>query len=224
MNCNPQPIAGALRSAVKTALNRSDAAWYRATLQKDVCGGKLSDNEERAVLAGAIDTAAATAERIKTRYGRPSPEELAAALSLNLAHSTAELRAPYLYMSLYEPGKRMITLNDSAISLLRQFIGTNGLSDLTPPGDIPRLALYHEIFHALEEETPGIYTRSRMLKRKALGIFPYRRGLAGASEVAAMHFSRIMAGVSYSPCIYERYLLLALGQLSIDFLPSSVLE
>ncbi|MEG2931476.1 MAG: hypothetical protein RR825_06785, partial [Ruthenibacterium sp.] len=70
---------------------------------------------------------------------------------------------------------------------------------------------------ALEEQTPGIYTRSRMLERKSFGLFPSWRGLDGASEVGAIHFSKCMAGVSYSPCIYERYLLWALGISSIDF-------
>jgi len=82
--------------------------------------------------------------------------------------------------------------------------------------------LFHEIFHALEEANPDIYTRSRMLKRKALGIFPYTRGLDGVSEVGAVHFSKCMASALYSPCIYERYLLLALNRLSIDFLCPNV--
>jgi hypothetical protein len=83
-------------------------------------------------------------------------------------------------------------------------------------------ALFHEIFHALEDGSPDIYTRSKMLKRKVLGIFPFRRGLSSASEIGAVHFSKCMTGVTYSPCIYERYLLLALDLLSIDFLLPSV--
>ncbi|MDU4962574.1 MAG: hypothetical protein E6X17_18115, partial [Sporomusaceae bacterium] len=154
--------------------------------------------------------------------GPVPPQQLAAELGLTVAYSAEELREPYLYLGLYDPGSRTISLNSSAIEQVRQFITSHMLADLTPPGDIVRLVLYHEIFHALEEQTPDIYTRSRMLRRKALGLFPYRRGLAGASETGAVHFSRLMAETPYSPCIHERYLLLALGQLSIDFLPPSV--
>lgn len=211
-----------LHRAVQTSLDCADDVWYRYTLKKDVCACPLSVNEERAVLDGAVRTAVNMVQRVTEQYGLLSPEELAEAMCLKLVHTAGELWEPYLYMGLYEPGTRTITLNDSAILLVQQFINSNGLNDLTSPDDITLIALFHEIFHALEEETPDIYTRSRMLARKVLGIFPYARGLAGVSEVGAIHFSKCMAGVSYSPCIYERYLLLALDQLSIDFFPPNV--
>ena len=212
----------ALRHAVRGALDFPDGLWYRDILKKDVCGCALSAEEERAVIDGAVRTAA-MARRITAQYGLLAPAELAGKLRLKIGHSAGELREPYLYMGLYEPGSRTITLNDSAISLVRQFIATNGLDGLVPSAAIARLVLLHEIFHALEEETPDIYTRSRMLERKALGVFAYRRGLAGASEVGAVHFSKEMAGISYSPRIYERFLFMAAGrQLSIDFLSLNV--
>ncbi|CLR13381.1 Uncharacterised protein [Mycobacterium tuberculosis] len=211
-----------LSRAVRTALDSPDGDWYRNMIRKDACGCRLNQEEERAVLDGAVRTAAALARRFTARYGELSPEELGEALSLKLVQTSGELLEAYLYIGLYEPASRTITLNGSALGLIRQFIDANGLGGLTPPDDIMRLALFHEIFHALEEETPGIYTRSRMLERKMLGIFPYRRGLDSVSEVGAVHFSKSMVGVAYSPCIYQQYLLLALGQLSIDFLAPNV--
>lgn len=212
----------ALRRAVGTALEFSDDDWYRNMLRRDACGCRLNQEEERAAVDGAVRAAVAMARRIRARYGELSPEELGEALGLTLVQTSGELLEAYLCIGLYEPAGRTITLNGSALGLIRQFIDENGLGGLTPPDDILRLALFHEIFHALEEETPGIYTRSRMLKRKLLGMFPYRRGLDSVSEVGAVHFSKWMAGVAYSPCIYQHYLLLALGQLSIDFLAPNV--
>lgn len=211
-----------LRRAGQAALDCSDSEWYRYTLKKDVCGCPLRPDEEDAILAGAMNTASDMACQITTQFGVLSPQELAAALDIQLIHAANELREPFLFFGLYEPADRALTLNDSAIGLVRQFIETNGLSSLTPSSDVMPVILYHELFHALEETTPGIYTRSRMLDRKLLGLFPAKRGLAGVSEVGAIHFSKCMAGISYSPCILERYLLLALGRLSIDFLPPSV--
>jgi hypothetical protein len=219
------PIAyepAVLRSAVQTTLNCADGLWYRYTLRKDVCGCVLSSDEERAVVDGAVKTAADMARQVMEQYGMISPEKLAEAMCLKLVYTTGELREPYLYMGLYEPDTRTITVNESAILLVRQFIAANDLEIITPSADITRIVLFHEIFHALEEEKPDIYTRSRMLERKLFGIFSYKRALAGVSEVGAVHFSKSMAGISYSPCIFERYLLLALGQLSIDFLPPKV--
>lgn len=206
-----------LQNSVQRAVLYPDAAWYRLVIQNDLCNCKLSPEEEAAVLDGAVQTAAMTAQHVQAQFGSPSPQELLAALNIKLLHVEEELREPYLYMGLYEPHLRTITLNESAISGIRQFINDNELAGITPAEDVERIVLFHEIFHTLEEETPEIYTRSRMLKRKALGVFPYVRGLASASEIAAIHFSKLMAGVFYSPCLFERYLLLSIKRIAIDF-------
>ena len=220
-----QPAGGSpgdLRGAVLEALEVPDERWYRAILKKDPCGCALSGGEEQAVISGAVRAASDLARQTASRYGSLSPQELAAALRLKVVHTEEQAWGPVLYLGLYEPDERTVTLYDGALAQVRRFIDANGLDDLTPAGDVERIALYHEIFHALEEETPGIYTRSRMLERKVLGIFPYARGLDGACEVGAVRFSKCMAAVAFSPCIYERYLLLATGRQPIDFLPPNV--
>lgn len=204
---------------LQQALGCDDAVWYRYLLQKDLCGCALSGEESRAVVDGAVLTANDMVQRITAQYGALSPRELAGELQLNLVYTREELQGPYLYMGLYNPATRIITVNDSAVLQVAQFIGDNELDSFTRSDDIVDSIVLHEIFHALEEENSGIYTRSRMLERSVLGI-RYKRGLAGASEVAAVQFSKCMAGMAYSPCIFERYLLLALGQLAThDLIP-----
>ncbi|MEG1744203.1 MAG: hypothetical protein RR215_01335 [Ruthenibacterium sp.] len=206
-----------LREAVLAALARTDGTWYGRTLQAAPCGCELTEEEQRIVLDGCMQAAAEMAAQLAGSPHADEPLKLAERLHLHVVHTREELREPFLYLGLYEPDTRTITLNDSALTLICALITQHGLEGLTPAADVQRLALYHEIFHALEEQTPGIYTRSRMLERKSFGLFPSWRGLDGASEVGAIHFSKCMAGVSYSPCIYERYLLWALGISSIDF-------
>jgi len=211
-----------MRRAVQTALACPDGLWYRSILKNDLAGCKLSVAEEFAIVDRAIQAADSMAKRIIQQYGVISPQHLASVMGLKIVECIGDLEEPYLRLGLYEPGIRTISVNESAIVLIRHFISANALQKLTPADDILRTVLFHEIFHALEEDTPGIYTRSKMLKRKVLGIFPYRRGLSSVSEIGAVHFSKCMTGIAYSPCIYERYLLLALEQLSIDFLPPTV--
>lgn len=199
-----------LPHTIKTILSYEEQAWYRLLLKNDLSGCTLSGSEEYSVITDAKQTASEMGLRITAQYGRLSPQSLAGQLGLTIMFSTGELQEPYFYLGLYEPDSRTITVNDSAVSLVRQFIASHELEEYTPPDDIVAVVLFHEIFHALEETYPGIYTRSRMLKRKVLGLWPFCRGLAGASEVAAVHFSKWMTGISYSPCIFERYLVLAL--------------
>ena len=210
-----------MRKSVWSALACPDDVWYGLTLQKDPRGGALSAEEERSVIKGATSCALLTAEHMIHRYGPVSPQELAARLGLKLTRTSEKVSEPFLYLSLYLPAQREIILYDRSLELIEGFLRQNGLEGLTPPEDVSRAAIYHEIFHAWEEDTPGLYTRSRMLERKALGLFPVRRALDGACEVGAAHFSKHMAALSYSPCIYEFYLLLALDRILIDFLPST---
>lgn len=221
MSCNDfsRPGKHGLDRIVQQALGCDDAVWYRYLLQKDLCGCALSSDEACAVIDGAVLTANEMVQRITAQYGALSPRELAGELQLNLVYAREELQEPYLYMGLYDPAARIITVNDSAVLQVAQFIGDNELDSFTRSDGIVDSIVLHEIFHALEEENSGIYTRSRMLERSVLGI-RYKRGLAGASEVAAVQFSKCMADMAYSPCIFERYLLLALGQLATrDLIP-----
>ena len=203
-------------SAVRAATACSDRDWYRFLLKSDICGCPISEGEERELLDGAMRTAVEMNRKIRENYGGYLPQEIAGDLQLKIVNKVEELREPFLFLGLYEPNSRTITLNRSALALVEEFIASNNLGSLISFADITRMVLFHEIFHALEEETPDIFTRSHTLKRKALGIFPHKRRLDSLSEVGAVHFSKCMTGISYSPCIYERLLLLALGKLSIN--------
>jgi hypothetical protein len=207
-----------LRNTVQACMANEDMKWYRFLLRNAICACPLRDEEEQAVLSGSMQTAEELARQFD---GFTEPQLLLRKLGINMVYRSEELREPYLYMAIYEPAIQMVYLNNSILSLLREFISKNNLGIFTPIKDIERLALFHEAFHVLEENTPGIYTRSRMLQRKFLGVYHYERGLDSASEIGAIHFSKIMTQSTYSPCIYSRYVLLALGLIPLDsFLPN----
>ena len=203
-------------SAVRAAIACPDRTWYRAMLKGDPCGCPTSDEEETDLLDGAMRTGSEMAQKIREKVGGCKPEEIAGDLRLTIVEEFEELRDPFLFLGLYEPTRRTITLNRSVLSFLEGFVAANNLQELIVCADITRSVLFHEIFHALEEETPEIFTRNHTVRRTALGLFSYKRRLDSISEVGAVHFSKCMTGIHYSPCIYERLLLLALGKLAID--------
>ena len=211
-----KPAAGEILSVIRSAIACPDSEWYRAMLRGDICGCPISEEEESELLNGAMQTGVEMTQMVREKYGDCLPEEVAAELNLKIVDRFEDLREPFLFLGLYEPGTRTITLNRSVLSLVEGFIASNSLNGLLSCRDITRSVLYHEIFHVLEEETPKIFTRIYTLKRKALGIFPYKRRIDSLSELGAVHFSKCMTGVDYSPCIYERLLFLALGKLAID--------
>lgn len=211
-----------LMDTVIRALRVGDDKWYQEKLRNDIRNCSLSEEVEMEVIHNSIHTSNQMASRIVNSYGSVSPTELANALNISIVHINDEIEHNFLYMALYDPNNRRIVINDAVLAMVQHFIITYELNELTFVDDLLNSALYHEIFHALEDETPGIYTRSKMIKRKLVGFISYQRGLDGASEIGAIHFSKVMSGLDYSPCIFEKYILFVMNQISLDFLVPNV--
>ncbi|MBE7720502.1 MAG: hypothetical protein E7243_13440 [Lacrimispora celerecrescens] len=197
-----------------------DVKWYSRVLKNQPASCELSKEEEREILFYSMETAEKYASQLKKDYGAVSGASLAGTLGLTIKRTKEELRKPFLYMGIYEPEEGTVILNDSTLNAIKGFIKEYGLTEIIREEALEEIVLFHEIFHWIEENTPGIYTRSKMLKRPVWNLFPKSRGLDGAGEVGAIHFSKIMSGVSYSPCLYEMCLLIKTGVCSIDFFSS----
>jgi hypothetical protein len=207
-----------LRDTVIKALSVEDNKWYQEKLRNDIRNCSLSEVIEMEVIHNSIHTSNQMASRILKTYGPVRPTELAKALNISTVKVNDEIDINFLYLALYDPNNRKIVINDTVLAMVQHFLIIYKLNELTSVEELLNSALYHEIFHALEDETPGIYTRSKMIKRKLVGLITYQRGLDGASEIGAIHFSKEMSGLSYSPCIFEKYILFMMNQISLDFL------
>ncbi len=211
-----------LMDTVVRALRVEDEKWYQERLKNDIRNCSLSEEVEMEVIHNSIFTSNQMSSRIRNKYGPIGPIELANALNISIVHINDEIDHNFLYLALYEPNNRRIVINDTVLTMVQQFIVKYKLNELTSVEDLINSALYHEIFHALEDCTPGIYTRSKMIKRKFVGLITYQRGLNGASEIGAIHFSKVMLKLNYSPCIFEKYILYKVNQISLDFLVPNV--
>lgn len=209
-----------IHASVKQALTYSDESWYLHLLRQDVSGCPLESGEAANVLRGALAAALDAARRMGLSYPALSPGELATALGLKVVTLGDEADYGALpLLGLYQPAGRKILLHEHALATIAAFIARYDLESLTPTKDLHACVLYHEIFHAIEDATPRIFTRSAMVERKLFGLIPWRRGLASASEIGAIHFSRLMAMTSYSPSIFGYYLLLAEDRIDLHDLP-----
>ncbi len=209
-----------MQNLIETIAAVHDSAWYSRVLKNQPAACGLSKEEEQEILFCSMQTAEKYAAEMKKDYGTVSGVVLADILGLNIKRTEEELRKPFLYMGLYEPEEGTVILNDSTLNAIKGFIKEHGLMEVIREEALEETVLFHEIFHWLEDNTPGIYTRSKMLKRPVWKLFPRSRGLDGAGEVGAIHFSKIMSGISYSPCLYEMCLLIKTGVCSIDFFSS----
>lgn len=199
------------RDEVAELKRKSDEWWYSGMLEPGFCGKTLTPVEKADIVRQSIKAAESVYRSVCGDLRWQSPQDAAQALGIGISPvSRDDLFGNGHILALYDPKVNTIQLCEETIAFLRKFIYDCDLVDIIGDCDIGRTALYHELFHALEERLPGIYTRSRMLKRRFL-FFNIRRGLDAAGEIGAVHFSKLMSTLDFSPCIYEYLLISANG-------------
>lgn len=215
-----EPDSG-LRGRILSLTKRDDEFWHRYTLKKDLYFSKLEPEEKENIIKKSVETAEEVYAKILRDLGSLDPESYVNQFGLKLERVEDDVILEYLYLALYSASERKITINQGALELIGKHILENNLEDIIDVQEIEKVAIMHELFHHLEEETPGIYTRSKMLKRKFLNTFGYNKGIYSSSEIGAIHFSKISRGLNHSPCIYEILILHLTGQ---DIMTKSLLE
>lgn len=187
-------------------MEKEDFQWYQELIRQDFSACELTAEEEEKVIKGAILAAEKMKCFVCETFSFDDSRDLAAKLDLTVLEQKSASHEFFSYFGLYLPKERKIILNLEAIQRTQDFIQKDVPEPRALSSILLEIVCYHEIFHALEERFPSIYTRSQMIHRKRLGMFPYRRGLDSASEIGAVHFSKQMLSLSYSPCIYGEYL------------------
>lgn len=206
MTCNK------IKKLLSLDMSRPDKFWREYTFHKDSVTLSLLPERKEEIIEKSIQMAVDMYMKYVKAYAGHSPEELPAWLSLEVEHRY--FYEPYeiqRYIALYLPSERTIVLQHEALKKVHTFIKQNDLCSMFSEKEMRHIALYHEIFHHIEAITPGIYTASKMIKKQFMGLFPYETGCSGASEVAAVEFSRLMSQSGCHPCVYERLLDMALS-------------
>lgn len=182
-------------------------------LDRGMCGRALSARERNDVERGCMGAADDVCRAARCCFEGKTPPEIAKALGLKVRRvKQDDLLGSKNILGLYDPQTATACVCEDTVASIERFIAERGLSDLLGGYSIFNVALLHEIFHSLEDRTPGIYTRSRMLRRKILSFFPVRIGLDAASEIGAVHFSKLMSRLPFSPCIYTWLCLVLNGR------------
>lgn len=198
---------GSLRGLIGRLKACPDDVWWQYLLKKDPLYGKIPPAAQPALIAGAVGCAAAVYDRLTAGYGRRSPAAYATALGLTVATEDIRTDYDYILISCYTAGPPLIKLSATALDLLAGLIERETLPAMLSRAGLADLAVAHELFHHLEEGEPASFTRQKTVEYRALGILKYKVCPLSASEIAAVHFSRLMTGLEYSPAVYELLLL-----------------
>lgn len=190
----------------------SDEFWYQQLLCKDSMGKRLNSEEKSTIMKSSMQEAANQLLIIEKKYGRKTPEEYLSLYGFQIQKEEPELMPSFMYMGLLVPNEKKVLLNETVIRL-----GESQMKSRLSSSDPIRIhfrdiILYHELYHCIEELSPEIYTRNVQTRCRIFGPITRMRRVEAASEIGAVHFSKLAAGVSFCPYIYTQYLLAATKQ------------
>lgn len=197
-----------LKEIVENLKNNDDFFWGNYIIKKDPIYGKLDGCTKCRMIEDSIMCAHDTYDRLINEHGRLTAEEYAGRLGIKIDEDD-EISDAYPCISIYNADPPLIRISSSIIDEIHKYMEVNGVYGLLGKDGIREIAISHELFHHLEEIYSNIYTRKRNVEIYVLKIIKCKVCAMSTSEIAAVSFSKLLAGIEYSPCIYEILLLLS---------------
>lgn len=172
-----------------------DLSWGMYAFSRDILRDKISGEEKERMIKQSIDCGYEMAEKAQKRLGTSEPWEMADKLNLKVEYQDRGQIGDQILFALFTPPKEIQIMKEPIDLAVK-----NGLlEDLMTAEQIESLILGHEIFHYLEEEEEGIYTRSEKIVLWRLLGYENKSTVRALSEIGGMYFSKKINGFPYSP-------------------------
>jgi len=185
----------------------SDARLYMQLLEKDSAAKQLNYSQKTAIINRSMQEAENQLPRIEDTLGKlESPQEYLGRLGFTIEAEEPSLMPSFMYMGLLVPSERKVIVNETVLRLAEDWLAQRFAPQDPVRARFREIVLFHELYHAWEELHPDIYTRNVRAPRRLFGFFNTAAPVETASEIGAIHFSKIAAGVSFCPCVYMQYL------------------
>ncbi|HET7580261.1 MAG TPA: hypothetical protein VFK33_13365 [Bacillales bacterium] len=187
-------------------LNDFDWGMYlssRGSLFKKMTGMQIKQ-----VIEGSLKCAEEQFEKFRST----DLLDFAKAETIRIQEDDSPVQEAYLQLAFYKPKPPLIQISTKAIERIKDVIIEEQLSSLLGEVDLRRLVIAHEMFHHIESKEPEIFTQKPNVELKRFGRFRYRTRVTAASEMAAVHFSKLKLGLDYNPAVIEILLTYSVDQ------------
>lgn len=184
-----------LREMAEGLASVNDLSWGMYAFSRDILRDKVSEAEKKRMIELAICCGYEMADKVMSSLGTWDPWELAEKLKLKVEYADRGQIADRVLFALFTPPDQIQIMKEPI-----ELAAESGLPEgLLTMDQIKRLILGHEIFHYLEEEEEGIYTRREKVVLWRLLGYKSESTVRALSEIAGMYFSKKINGFLYSP-------------------------
>ena len=181
----PAEMAAYLRSL-------DDRQWGRYAFSREPLEGKFTPQQKDAYTAAANACGAEWADKLAAEHGTRDPLTLCGELGLKLeTPATPAGGGQVLFAQFVQPDE--ITIFTDCLDKAETLGGL-----LPARAKLQGIILAHELFHAVEEANPDIYTRTEKIE---LWHKPFsnKSCIVCLSEIAAMAFAKQLLGLDFNP-------------------------
>ncbi|MBE7721405.1 MAG: hypothetical protein E7243_18100 [Lacrimispora celerecrescens] len=184
-----------LREMAEGLAQVNDLSWGMYAFSRDILRDKISEAEKKRMIELAICCGYEMADKVMSSLGTWDPWELAEKLKLKVEYADRGQIADRVLFALFTPPDQIQIMKEPI-----ELAAESGLPEgLLTMDQIKSLILGHEIFHYLEEEEEGIYTRREKVVLWRLLGYKSESTVRALSEIAGMYFSKKINGFLYSP-------------------------
>ena len=186
----------------------SDEQWLPYVMLREPLAGRLSPSRQGELYAGALACGREQAGLLRRREGDASVTRLAETTGVPCWMDDTPLDGVFTTFATYSPKQGIRVYVDNARETDR-LIEREGLTDLAGGVKTEDLLLAHELFHVVEERTPGLYTEQKHVVLGRIGPLERRSKVITLCEVAAMAFARALTGLPCNPYVFDIVMLYA---------------
>ncbi|MHB1653136.1 MAG: hypothetical protein ACYCVD_11755 [Desulfitobacteriaceae bacterium] len=194
-----------LKQIVEELKHLDDRIWDIFTLRKDPRFKKITLHERDRILECSPKYAYVQYSKLVGKFGQLTISEYVLRKSITVIEDDSEVDPIVPYFALYNSEPPVIKIACQSINCINKVLSNWEIAGELKSVNLKDVILAHELFHNLEEVSSDNKSHSTRLSK--LKHYFFDSYAVGSSEIAAMHFSRILNGIDFSPGIYEILLL-----------------
>lgn len=195
-----------LSNMIKDLLGLSDEEWGLYAFRREPLKSKISLDERIVLTKECIQCGQEHARDFIKQFGRASSDQHAEKLGLDVIFEDRPNDGGFVIFAQYRPPKKILVFNEC---LRKAEVTLKANPDILhfSKDDIQNVLIAHELFHYVEQSTPNIYTKSKKLELWSFGPFSNKSPISCLSEIAGMAFAKELTGISYSPYLFDLFLV-----------------
>lgn len=182
-----------------------DSAFDAYAFAREPLAGKVNAAQRAALAQRARACGEGEARKLLARIPEQNVEKICKGLNLKILRRAAPADGGrVLYAQFVQPDE--ITVFTHCVDTAADIAQQDGPLSWLQAGKLEQVLLAHELYHALEERDPSLFSRAYRMRLWSLGPFHNDSPLIVLGEIAGMAFARLLTGLPFSPYALEALL------------------